>query len=174
MDSISSILISEVRLDASDLFLGLSRSTPLPTVVVLELIGIPSMTMSGSVLLDIVPTPLILKYALVPASPLVFFISKPGTLPRNAVIIFVSPDRSTDSVFTDSINTPSFFFSSIPPIPVTTTVSNPRTSRLRIKSNSKTSCPSNLSVSTEGLYPIYVACISLGWPAIFSNGTENE
>ena len=75
-----------------------------------------------------VPVPRILKYALVPASPLVFLISNPGTFPLNAVIILVSPDFCAASGFTDSINTPNFFFSSVPPRPVTTTASIPKTS----------------------------------------------
>ena len=58
----------------------------------LEFTGKPSIIINGSWPPDIVPVPRILKYALVPASPLVFLISRPGTLPLRAVIIFISPD----------------------------------------------------------------------------------
>ena len=134
IDSMSSILRSDVLLEASDLFRGLCTPSSPPTVRVLEFMGLPSTTIKGSCPPLMVPVPLIRKYALVPASPLVFLISRPGTLPRRAVTMFVSPDFLAASGRMDSIKTPSFFRSISPPSPVTTTVSRPRTSGDKIRS----------------------------------------
>ena len=102
----SSIFISAILLADSGCPLSLV-SLP-PESIVLVLTGLPSITTNGSWPPDIVPVPLILKNAFVPASPLVFRISNPETFPRNAETRLTSGELSTFSFLIDSIETPNF------------------------------------------------------------------
>ena len=118
--------MSPVLLDDSGCPLSLVSDPPESYVRLLT--GLPSTIINGSWLPEIVPVPLILKNAFVPASPLVFLISNPGTFHRNEVIMFTSPALTTASPFTDSIETPSFSLYCLAPIPVTTMDSKSKTS----------------------------------------------